>query len=129
MQDAQRTGLDQDADAMESLVQAWASHDLEGAVAWTTQLPVSNTRDQMLARLAFDQSQTDPARAASLVAGQISAGSTQDESAISVLHQWALKDAQSAAAWLQQFSPGTLRERGERELAGIVAVNGSAVVP
>ncbi|HZF00548.1 MAG TPA: hypothetical protein VE344_01495 [Methylomirabilota bacterium] len=122
MEDAQRTGLDQNTGAIESLVQVWASHDLEGAVAWTKQLPASDTRDQMIARLAFDEVQTDPARAANLVAEQIPAGSIQDESAISVLHQWALRDAEAAAIWLQQFPPGTLRDRGERELAGITAV-------
>jgi len=123
MEDAQRVGLDHDAEAMESLVQVWAARDLENAVRWTMQLPASDTRDQMLALLAFNQTLTDPARAATLVAEQIPQGPTQDEAAISVLHQWALQDPTGAVAWLQKFPLGPLRDRGMQELSGIATIN------
>jgi len=120
---AQQASLDQDTGAMESLAQAWAAHDLNGALTWAAQLPASEQRDPMLARLAFSQAQSDPVHAATMVAEQISPGSVQDEAAISVLHQWALQDPTAAAAWLEEFSPGSLHDRGEQELASIAAVN------
>lgn len=107
---------------LENLVHQWAGQDLPGAALWIQQLPAGEQRSQMLQRLAYVQAKTEPAAAATLVIEQIPPGPIQDEAAITVLHQWALRDPGSAAAWIGQFPPGSLRERAERELRGIAAL-------
>ena len=56
-----------------------------------------------------------------MVAQQIPSGAIQDEAAISVLYQWALKDPQAAMRWAQSFSAGTLRDRAINEVQNIMA--------
>ena len=48
--------------------------------------------------MAFLSALSDPAQAASFVAEEMSPGEVQTEAAISVLHQWALRDTRAAAA-------------------------------
>src|SRR5688572_25676263 len=105
----------------ESLLQQWAEKDLSAALAWANAYPPGEQREKVLARIALVQSQSAPADAAQLVATEIPPGDVQAEAAMSVLHQWAMRDWPAAAAWLAQFSDGPLRERAERELAGIAA--------
>lgn len=107
---------------LQNLVQQWAAQDLSSAAGWIQQLPAGEQRSQMLERLAYVQAKTEPAAAASLVVDQIPAGPLQDEAAMTVLHQWAIRDLVSAAAWIRQFPPGSLRQRAERELQGIAAL-------
>lgn len=74
-----------------------------------------------MGRLAYVQSQNEPAAAANLVLEQIPPGPIQEEAAITVLHQWGGRDLASATAWADQFPPGTLRDRAEAELRGLAA--------
>lgn len=105
--------------ALEGLVQQWAEINLSAALAWTLARPQSGQRDGLIAHLAFVESQTAPAEAVDLVVDQMSPGQAQNEAAMSVLHQWALRDFAAASAWVEQYPEGPLRERAVLELAGI----------
>jgi len=75
----------------------------------------------LMARLAYVQSQTDPASGARLAVKEIAAGSVQDEAVISVVHQWALRDLAGAQAWVNKFPEGPIRVRASTELIGVAA--------
>ena len=80
----------------------------------------------MLARLSYVRAQVDPVAAARLVVSDIPAGRARDEAVISVVHQWALKDARSALRWVQSFPDEALRQRASDEVAGVAATLSSA---
>jgi len=102
-----------------NLAQQWAERDLPSAISWAGNYPPGENRDNLFARIAFAESQTSPANAAQMVVEQISPGSTQQEAAMSILHQWALQDMTRALAWAEQFPAGELYDRAIIELAGI----------
>ena len=77
--------------------------------------PPGNERDRLISRVAFTRSKEDAAEAAKLVAEWISPGDAQNEAAISVLHQWALRDPKGALSWAQLF-PENLRDRALQEV-------------
>ena len=104
---------------LEGLTQQWAEKDLSAALAWTLARPQSGQRDELIARLAFVESQTAPAEAARLAVEQMSPGQPQNEAVMSVLRQWALRDPAAANSWAQQFPESPLRERALLELSGI----------
>ena len=108
-------------DVLEELVQRWAGQDLAGASAWIQEHPAGEQRDQLLGRLAYVQSQSDPAAAARLVVEQIPGSAVQDEAIMMVLHQWAQRDFVAASAWANLFPYGALRDRAQKELQGIAA--------
>lgn len=103
----------------ENLIQQWAAADFFTARDWVMQLPSGEQRDRMSARLAFIQAQESPEEAARWVVAEIPSGVEQEEAAISVLHQWALRDMSAAANWVALFPPGPFRLRAESELQGL----------
>jgi hypothetical protein len=48
--------------------------------------------------------QSKPAEAATFVMQEITPGPARTEAAISVLHQWALRDSAGAIAWASNFT-------------------------
>jgi hypothetical protein len=108
-----------DAGLLENLTAQWAASDFSAAHAWVRQQDAGDWRDDLVARVAFAGSQSDPAAAAQLVVGEMSPGPRQNEAAISVLHQWALRDLDAAAAWANSFPDGSLRTRALSEIEGI----------
>jgi hypothetical protein len=108
--------------ALENLAQQWAEKDLSAALIWTLARAQGDQRDQLIARVAFIQSQTAPEEAARLAVEQIPPGETQNEAAISVLHQWALRDLAAATSWVERFPDGPLRERAVLELSSIAGL-------
>ena len=122
--------LDERLDStLENLAQQWAETDLSAALAWAGAHPAGEQRDHLLARMAFVQSQTAPVDAARLTVEQIPPGETQDESVISVLHQWAVRDRAAAMAWAESFPEGELRDRALQELAGIANTRNETGAP
>jgi hypothetical protein len=118
---AARNGLT-DGPVIESVAQQWAAKDFSAAMEWAKALPVGD-REKVFARLAYVQSERDPSSAARFVAEEMSAGPIQTEAAISVLHQWALRDLPGARRWIALFAEGELRDRAESELQGFLRHN------
>ena len=108
---------------LENLMVQWADRDVGAAYAWAAAKPPGEQRDGLLSRIAFVESKTDPKDAATLVAEQIPPGPIQDEAAISVLYQWALKDPEAAMNWAQTFSSETLHDRAINEVWSVMASN------
>jgi hypothetical protein len=104
---------------LEVLAQRWGEKDFSAAIDWALSRDASEQRDQLIARLAFVQSQTSPFEAATLAVEKIPAGAAQTEAVMSVLHQWAMRDLSAAEKWVQRFPEGELRTRAVNELAGI----------
>jgi hypothetical protein len=114
------TGLcDTSAGLLENLTAQWASTDFSAAHDWVRQQESGGWRDDLVARIAFAGSQSDPADAARLVVAEMAPGPKQNEAAICVLHQWALRDLDAAATWAETFPEGELRTRALGEIAGI----------
>lgn len=109
-----------DDHVLENLVHTWAGKDLASARAWVSARPPGPQRDHAVARVAYVMAGFKPADAAAFITREIPPGPVQIEAAISVLHQWARSDLAGATAWVAQFPPGTLADRAQNELAGVV---------
>jgi hypothetical protein len=104
---------------LENLVHQWADQNEPAARAYAINKPPGEERDRLLGRVAFTRSKENPADAARLVVEWISPGEVQDEAAISVLHQWAVRDPNAALAWARLFPDGGLRDRALTEVGNI----------
>lgn len=113
-------GADEDDDRglLECLTMQWCEKECEAVVDWARKQPQGEWRDRLLGRVSFVLSKPDPVAAAQLVSG-IEPGAVQDEAAISVLHQWALKDSSAALRWVEEFPEGSLRERALAEISNL----------
>jgi len=105
---------------LENLVHQWADQNEPAAKAYAMNKPPGEERDRLLSRVAFAHSKENPIEAAKLVTEWISPGEVQNEAAISVLHQWALRDPDAALAWAQLFSEDDLRNRALNEVEVMV---------
>ena len=111
-----------DSGLLTSLIGQWAKQDFDGAHAWIKTQEAGDWRNDMLARLAYMRAQTDPLAAARLAVAEISPGPARDEAVISVLHQWALRDPETAKAWADSFQDDRLKIRALAEIQGIHAL-------
>lgn len=105
-----------------NLVQQRAAADIRAAYDWANALPPGEVRQESLRRVAVTWAKTDPGASAKFVAEQLAPGPEQTEAAVSVIHQWALRDLGSASAWANQFPEGPLRDRMFAEIAGVEAM-------
>lgn len=112
---------DADPGLLASLVNQWAIKDFDGACKWIKTQESGAWRDDMLARLACLRAQTDPLDAARLVTAEILPNPARDEALISVLHQWALQDPETAEIWAGSFSDDKLKSRALAELHSLQA--------
>lgn len=103
----------------ESMVHQWARRDADSARDYALDQPPGEARDRLLNRVAYALSRENPVQAARLVSEEISPGALQEEAAISVLHQWAMRDVEAAAEWALGFPDGALRSRALRELENL----------
>lgn len=110
---------DVDSGLLASLINQWARQDFEGAYTWAKTQEIGAWRNDMLARLAYLRAQTDPLAAARLAVADITPGPARDEAIISVLHQWALRDPDTAKAWADAFPDDKLKTRALAEIQGI----------
>jgi hypothetical protein len=108
-----------DAGVILGITQRWATADWAGAVKWATSRSPGESRDQVMARIAFVRSKNAPVEAAELVAKEIRSDAVRDEAIISVLQQWGQRDMAHAFEWASKFPSGSLRERAMAELDGI----------
>ena len=60
-----------------------------------------------------------PLAGARLAVADISPGPARDEAMISVLHQWALRDPETAKAWADSFRDDKLKTRALAEIQGL----------
>jgi len=118
---AMAAGFSDDTPLVADLIQQWATKEPAKARDWALSQPEGETREVLLAGLAPLLAQQDPAAAGRIVSEELSGGH-QEEAAMSVLYQWARKDAAAATAWVRQFPEGALKRRAEEELQGILSM-------
>jgi len=111
---------DDDGGLLECLTMQWCEKDPKTVLDWAGGQPPGEWRERLLARVSFVLSKTDPAAAAQLVSG-LEPGTVQNEAAMAVLHQWALKDSAAALRWAEGFSEPILRERALAEISNLRA--------
>jgi len=109
-----------DGGLLECLTMQWCEKDAKTVLDWAGGQPPGEWRERLLARASFVLSKTDPAAAAQLVSG-LEPGTVQNEAAMAVLHQWALKDSAAALQWAEGFSEPILRERALAEISNLRA--------
>jgi hypothetical protein len=106
---------------LDNMAHQWAEQDLQAASAWALAKPAGEQRDRLLQRIAIAESAANPAEAGRLISEQMSPGQFQNEAAISVIYQWAQKDAAAALAWAESFPAGDLRDRAIKEVKNVSA--------
>ena len=113
-------GADEDGGGglLECLTMQWCEREPRTAIEWAREQPQGEWRDCLLAKISSVLSRSDPVTAAQLVSG-LEPGGLQDEAAIAVLHQWALKDSTAALEWAEAFSESALRDRALLEIANL----------
>jgi hypothetical protein len=107
-----------DGGLLECLTMQWCEKECATVVDWANEQPPGEWRDRLLASASFVLSKSDPAKAAHLVSG-LEPGTIQDEAAMAVLHQWALKDADAALRWADAFPASPLRDRALAEISNL----------
>ncbi len=115
----ERFEIPDDRSTLENFAQLWADDDLVAATAWAAAKPPGESRDHLLARIATVRSKSDPREAVDFLVKNVMPGEAQTEAAISILHQWALRDWDSARQWMEKFPEGPLRERAQNEITGL----------
>lgn len=104
--------------ALENLGSQWAVRDLPAALAWVREQPVDETgrRDRIIKGIVAGSSQQPPAETARVIAESMSPNYVQFDAAMNFVGRWAATDFPGAAAWVDLFPEGPLRERGRKEL-------------
>jgi hypothetical protein len=103
---------------LEELTAAYVARSPEDGLRWIAEKAAPEKRDRLLASGIQALAARSPEEAASLAASGIEDPVLLEEAVISALHQWVLTDRQAAAAWVELFPEGPLRERAEGELFG-----------
>jgi hypothetical protein len=88
----------------------WASEDADSAVAWIKEIPASDLRNQAMSGAAMVWSASEPVTAANLAVDELPPGRLLDDTVIAIVQRWAQKDPVAAAAWVEQFPAGPLRD-------------------
>jgi hypothetical protein len=99
----------------------WAAQTPQEAIVWAEQLPDEVVRGRLFASIASVWADSDPLAAATFAATSIKPGRPQEDAVVSVIQQWAQQAPEAAAAWIQEFPTGALRETALEELVKLWA--------
>jgi hypothetical protein len=107
----------------------WAAQAPEDAAEWAGRIPDDNLRQRVLAEIATAWGESDPEAAATFAAKMLTPGKPQSDAVVGVVQRWAPKQPAAAAAWVDQFPAGTLRDTALQELAKLQAEPDRAASP
>ena len=94
--------------ALSNLVQQWANHDFDAALAWTNARAPGAQRDDLMQRIIYVRAAAgDPAAAARLVTESALTGEAKSAAVASVNQEWEQRDATAAQEWMQTLGPAT----------------------
>jgi hypothetical protein len=99
----------------------WATSNRENAIEWVKQVQDSEQRERLLANIAIENGIENPARAAEFAATALAPGNNQDNAAIQIVQSWARFNPEQAAAWVEQFPQGDVRDAAEENLMAVWA--------
>jgi hypothetical protein len=103
-----------------NLAQQFASQDLPGALAWAGNY-AGEDKDNLVAQIALAEVKTDPAESALIISRQISPGRVQNETALSIVNQWAQTDIAAVTCWVDEFPAGELHDQAIAQIDRIAA--------
>jgi hypothetical protein len=103
-----------------NLAQQLASQDLPGALAWAGNYAGAD-KDDLVAQIALAESKIDPAESALIVARQISPGTVQNETALSIINQWSQTDVAAVTSWVAEFPAGELHDQAVAQINRVAA--------
>jgi hypothetical protein len=110
---------------VDSILTRWARTDFPAASSWLRDLPEGETRDRLLIPLVQSRASDSPAEAAALLSTSPLFDQAQEEAAMTIVHQWILKDPEAARQWVDLFPEGPLKERAAAAVQGMTAYRGS----
>lgn len=103
-------------EALRQLPRAWASRDLTSAEAWAGGLADGVERQSALVSLCMEVGQSEAGQAVAL-AEKHGVGSEDAPVMENLIHQWAVQDFSTAAAWIKERPAGEKREQLVMRLA------------
>ena len=89
-----------------------AHEDPEAALAWAESLGGGRETALAEARIALVIADSDPRRAATMLADSGDAGRERDVAIVQVLQHWSAREPAAAADWLTMFPAGNFRKAG-----------------
>lgn len=95
-----------------------ADQDPQQALAWADALESEREKEAARARIALVVADTDPRRAAEILAESTMENRELDVAIVQVLQHWTAQNPTEAAAWLVVFPPGGFREAGMKTVLG-----------
>lgn len=101
---------------LEHATMQWASQDGEEAATWARQIADVNLRETLLRAVAVGWADSDPVAAGTLVVSGISNQRRQADAIVSVVQRWAQQQPEAAAAWVEQFPEGELKQSAMENL-------------
>jgi hypothetical protein len=107
---------DNQHEAINRVMQLWATHDFEGAQHWIKQAGESDLSFEYRRHTVLGLSRTDPIKAATYVS-QMEASDQQTNLAVEVAQEWSNRDPGAAAQWAVQFPEGTARDQSLQIIA------------
>jgi hypothetical protein len=96
-------------EGMLAVAKGWAESDLNSAVSWVRNLPVSQIRNTMLQSIVTTLAESDPQKAAAMSLEL--PGRFQIFAAQQVAEKWAQADPDSALAWVRSLPAGGAQTR------------------
>jgi hypothetical protein len=113
-------GADEPRDAERAgVIASWARRDFEAARAWVEAQPAGPGRDELLQRLVYQRSATDPRDAARLARALIADDAARRDACASIVGPWFERDPDAVRAWVAS-TDGEPRRRLDAELALVV---------
>jgi len=100
-------------------VRQWATTRRDDAVAWLNQVSDSSVRDRMMGNVAVDWAVGDPVAAAGFAATAFSSPAIQQDAIVDIVRSWAASAPDDAAAWVEEFPQGPLRNAASLTVAEV----------
>jgi hypothetical protein len=113
------TGGENRKEAMLAVAKGWAETNLDSAVAWVKNLPVSQIRNTMLQSIAAQLAESDPRKAATMafeLPGRFQIFATEQ-----VAEKWAQTDPDGAMEWVQSLPAGQAQTRALTAVSKMLA--------
>jgi hypothetical protein len=95
----------------------WAVTEPVAAADWAGRISSLPLRATSLAGIAIVWSEQDPAAAAAMAVQELPAGRLQADTIVSIVQRWGRQAREDAAAWVDQFPEGDLRDAAMESLA------------
>jgi chemotaxis protein histidine kinase CheA len=91
-------------------IASWTRQEPDNASSWTEQIADTTLREEGVSIVAETIGETAPTAAARIIINSMRPGELQNQTVLAVVRRWMQMDAVAAAAWINHFPDGTLRQ-------------------